>query len=271
MKPGERAKPAEPSKPTERAKLAQRALSPGLDAGAVRALQRDIHDGLLAESRYVRRPDFDAIHPADLRFLFRAYDDGFLGGLCRRAVAPGKVAFRLSQRMTRTAGKATRFTRPSGVPDYELSVSTTLLFDGFGPADRRAIVAGLPCASRLEALQRIFEHELVHLIEFVAWKKSSCRGARFRQIASRLFMHEEFTHQLITRRERAAAMGVVVGSPVAFTIDGQRLVGRVNRITKRATVLVSDPGGEEYDDGKRYSKYYVPLNVLTPRSTGSRR
>ena len=59
-------------------------------------------------------------------------------------------------------------------------------------------------------------------------------------------------------------MGVVVGSQVAFTMDGQRLVGRVNRITKRATVLVSDPGGQPYSDGSRYTKYYVPLNGLTP-------
>ena len=245
-------------------KLAERALSPGLDAAVVQAFQQEIHDELLANSHHVRRPDFDAIHPDDLRFLFHAYDDRFLGGLCGRAVAPGKVRFRLSRRMTRAAGKATRFARPSGTADYELSVSTTLLFDGFGADDRSAIVAGLPCASRLEALQRIFEHEIVHLIEFVAWQKSSCRGARFRQIASRLFRHKEYTHQLITRRERAAAMGVVVGSQVAFTLDGQRLVGRVNRITKRATVLVSDPGGQEYSDGSRYTKYYVPLNALTP-------
>jgi len=39
--------------------------------------------------------------------------------------------------------------------------------------------------------------------------------------------------------------------------------GTVNRITKRATVLVEDPEGEPYSDGKRYRKYLVPLQLLT--------
>ena len=255
---------------SEPSKLVERALSPGLDAKAIRALQQEIGDRLLAESSCVRDPDFTTLHPDDLRFLFQAYDDRFLGGLCAKAVAPGTMGFRLSRRMTRAAGKATRLARASGKVDYEISVSTVLLFDGFGPSDRDVTVAGLPCVSRLEALQRIFEHELVHLVEYVGWAKSSCRAKRFRTIATRLFGHQEYTHQLITRRERASAMGIVVGSPVAFTIDGKRLVGRVNRITKRATVLVSDPSGQEYSDGNRYSKYYVPLSAITSSSSISK-
>lgn len=259
---GSLAHPGSSGRPA-RSQLAERALSPGIGAEEIKARQREIRDGLLAESKWLHEPDFKAIHPADLGFLFRAYDKRFLDGLCARAVAPGNLSFRLSQRMTRAAGKASCIAHASGKADYELAVSATLLFDGFGPSDRDVTVAGLPCASRLEALQRIFEHELVHLIEFVAWKKSNCRTARFHTIATRLFGHREYTHQLITRRERAAAVGIVVGSPVSFVIDGRRLVGRVNRVTKRATVLVSDPRGEKYRDGNRYAKYYVPLPALT--------
>ena len=38
--------------------------------------------------------------------------------------------------------------------------------------------------------------------------------------------------------------------------------GRVNRITRRATVLVPNPAGQKFSDGKRYSRYYVPLERL---------
>lgn len=242
--------------------IARRALQPGFAARRIRTLQREIFDEVLVGSEYIRQPDFESIHPRDLRFLYAAYDDRFLDGLCRRAVEPGEVTFRLSRRMTRAAGTTTYSRSRAGVPLYEIGVSVSLLFDGFGPGDRNVTVAGLPCSNRLEALQRVFEHELVHLVEFVAWRKSNCRAKRFETIAKGLFGHREYTHHLITRRERAADMGIRVGSLVTFDWEGKPLTGRVNRITKRATVLVEDPRGRRYSDGRRYFKFYIPLSML---------
>jgi len=36
----------------------------------------------------------------------------------------------------------------------------------------------------------------------------------------------------------------------------------VNRVSKRATVLVEDHQGRRYTDGKHYSKFYVPVQML---------
>jgi hypothetical protein len=58
------------------------------------------------------------------------------------------------------------------------------------------------------------------------------------------------------------AFGIKVGDPVGFELDGVWHVGRVNRITRRATVLVQDPQGQPYSDGKRYRGFYVPLPLL---------
>ena len=63
----------------------------------------------------------------------------------------------------------------------------------------------------------------------------------------------------MTRRERAAEAGIRIGSRVSFIFEGQELTGRVNRITKRATVLVQDPEGSPFSDGSWYKTYYVPL------------
>jgi hypothetical protein len=114
----------------------------------------------------------------------------------------------------------------------------------------------------LEALQRIFEHEIVHLAEQLCWGTSNCSAARFQDIAARFFLHRSHTHALITHKERAAQSGIGIGSLVVFRFEGRDLTGKVNRITKRATVLVPDPAGKAYSDGSRYNTYYVPLAAL---------
>lgn len=58
--------------------------------------------------------------------------------------------------------------------------------------------------------------------------------------------------------------GIHRGSVVRFRFEGTEYVGTVNRITKRATVLVEDQRGTPFSDGKRYLKFYVPLSMLQP-------
>ncbi len=224
----------------------------------VRRIQQD----LLAHSHYLRESDFTAIHPSDLEFLFDAYDKHFFDGLCRQALAGRRLSFRLAPRMTRAGGKTVCFTTRTGEVRYEIAIASSILFDGFGEMDRSVSVCGLECENRLEALQRVFEHELVHLTEQLCWQSSNCAAPRFQNIATRIFLHRAHTHDLITRRERALVSGIRIGSPVTFTFEGRRLMGRVNRITKRATVLVEDPDGVTYSDGLRYRTYYVPSACL---------
>ena len=228
----------------------------------VRNRLRDIGTRLLATSKYVRQPDFCVIHTDDLAFLFDACDEEFLRGRCRKALDGRTLSFRLARRLTVAGGKTTRFRSVTGEVSFEIAVATSILFDGFDGDDRTVSACGLPCQTRLEALQRIVEHEFVHLVEQLCWGRSKCSEARFQDIARRLFGHCGHTHSLITRRERAAISGIRVGSLVTFEFEGRRLAGRVNRITKRATVLVEDPAGTKFSDGGRYRTYYVPLKCL---------
>ncbi len=231
---------------------------------------REIYERMLRESKYIREGNFDAIHPADLRRMFSMYDELFFAGGCQALLGSFPLHFRISRRMTRAGGKTARRElrdpRTSSVrKEYEISVSATLLFQTFHDVQRPVTVTGIVCRDRLEALQRIFEHELVHLIEMLIWVTSSCSAARFQSIAGRFFGHRQHTHQLITPHERAfAKFGIKAGDRVSFRIDGQHFVGFVNRITRRATVLVESPNGTRYSDGKRYAKFYVPLTMLEP-------
>jgi hypothetical protein len=242
--------------------LADLLLSLKLPEDSIRSRLRQIHQDLLARSPYLRQANFTRIHPRDLQSLFALYDERFLEGACRLSLANRPLTFRLSPRMTTSGGKTTRTRQRNGEVSYEIAVASSMLFDAFRAADRRITVCGLECEDRLQALQRIFEHEMVHLGEQLCWETSDCARPRFQEIAGRLFGHRAHTHSLITRRERAAASGIRPGSRVTFTFEGKKLTGRVNRITKRATVLVEDLAGIRYTDGSHYKAYYVPIVSL---------
>jgi len=232
---------------------------------------RAIYDAVLQRSPHLRTGNFTALSAADLRLLFDLYDATFFAGslaqLLERTRSP--LAFHVSSRLTSSAGLTKRFVRkarkdqPPDPPRYEIALSSTLLFQTFRDVERTVHVNGLVCNDRLEAMQRVFEHELVHLVEMMLFIKSSCDRERFKVLARHWFAHTQTRHNLITQSERARVQfDVRVGDRVAFLFEGTRYTGVVNRITQRATILVESDKGQPYTDGKRYAKYYIPLPML---------
>lgn len=235
-----------------------------------------IGEAVLRDSQHLRQRNFVAIHTDDLRRLFGLYDERFFASTLGRAVLDQTgtpLEFALSSRMTRAGGQTLshRIRVPGGgraVGRYSIGISTRLIFMTFKDIQRTVRVGGLECHDRLDALQRIMEHEIIHLAELLAWGKSSCKAPRFKDLARRFFGHVETTHNLVTPRERAAVHhDVRVGQDVEFDFEGRRYTGRVNRIHHRATVLVEDPAGARYSDGKIYRKFYIPLPMLRPRAS----
>ena len=71
----------------------------------------------------------------------------------------------------------------------------------------------------------------------------------------------------MTPTERARErFDIRVGDAVTFEFAGVPRAGVVNRIERRATVLVPSPDGTRYTDGERYAKFYVPVAMLRKRS-----
>ena len=145
----------------------------------------EIHQRLRQQSACVRDVNFTSIQPQDLRTLFDLYDERFLQCNLRSALGGTPLRFRLSRRMTSAGGKTVRFSTPTGA-QYEICVSTTLLFQSFHDVNRPIVVSGLKCQDRLQALQRIFEHEVLHLAEMLVWTNSNCARAVFRSDGPRL-------------------------------------------------------------------------------------
>jgi hypothetical protein len=232
--------------------------------------QKLIADRVLSRSKVMVGRNFQSIARQDLELMTYAYDELFLEGLSLPIAESFGLSFRLSSRMTRAGGKTTRtiYKTGRGKPpriEYEIAISTSLLFQSFRPGDRPIRVCGYDCRDRLTAMQRIVEHELLHLCEMLVWNTSDCAANRFQSIARNMFWHTEFRHELVTQQERAAKQyNIRPGSRVAFRFQGETKIGLVNRITRRATVLVEDPRGERFQDGRRYVKYYVPIHQLKP-------
>ncbi|NMD42256.1 MAG: SprT family zinc-dependent metalloprotease [Firmicutes bacterium] len=225
---------------------------------------------LLQRSSRITDGCISIIHQSDLALLFELYDQIFFHRYFRDHFR-GKISFSLSSQMTKSAGKLLyRKDLPAlspGEERYELRISALLLFS-YGSLERDKVVNGITTRDSLEALQLVFEHELIHLIELRRFKKSSCSQARFQTLAFNIFGHTGSTHQLPAIAEIGRERyGLAVGDWVSFQFEGERLSGVINRITKRATVMVPHKSGDFQDqEGKRYRKYYIALSLLEKSS-----
>jgi hypothetical protein len=146
---------------------------------------------------------------------------------------------------------------------YAIDVSHNVLFQNFRTPEETAVVTGIECRDRLDALMRVMEHELLHLAEYLAFDETRCAAQRFQSAAFNLFGHTAHKHAMLTRRTRTLQSTTMrPGHRVRFALDGVTHVGTINRINTRATVLVESPRGTRYTDGKRYLKFYIPLVAL---------
>jgi hypothetical protein len=234
-------------------------------------LRASIRERMFREAPYVRRGDFTKAADQDVLLLFRLYDELFFRGelhplVMQKSGVPLKL--KISSAMTSAGGKTTRYRQR--MPDgslrtwYQIAIAGRLLLNSFRPGDRTIHVSGQECTDRLDAMMRIMEHELIHLLEMLTFGNSSCSRTRFMTLARRIFGHVHPKHGLITMREYAATKHQLrAGEQVEFRFDGRTLRGLLNRVGVRATVLVPDPRGRRYSDGQHYTKFYVPLARLT--------
>lgn len=228
--------------------------------------RRAIRKSLISRSPYITSGVISRMAESDLEILFNFYDDTFFKKCFQESFA-GKLRFSLSTRMTRSAGKTSY---PRNLADlspdqheYEIRVGISFFFN-YNQLHRDKTVNGIKTKDALEALQLVFEHEIVHLIELYCCGESSCRKERFKMMAKNIFGHTDSYHHLPTEKEIACTKyGFHAGDPVCFAYEGREYRGFIKQINKRATVMVPDKGGPFQDQkGKRYNKWYIPIPLL---------
>lgn len=228
--------------------------------------REEISKLFMLKSSNAKNRTISNLSTVDLELLFLLYDQVFFGNWFNESFQ-GKIKFSLSRRMTKSAGITLCPKNIDKIKPEELVMEIRIGVDFFfqyGLVEGNKTVCGIKTSSSLEALQLVFEHELCHVIEFIHFKKSSCRGERFKVMANNLFGHTESYHKLPTHRQIAnQKLGINIGDTVSFTFEGKRLTGILYNINKRATVMVRNNKGPLVDNkGNRYTKYYVPLMLL---------
>lgn len=241
--------------------LHHRALSPADQNGRLEKCLVEMS----SKSNHLAQPAICRLSPLDLQISFSVLDKHYFDSCLEKTLRElgHTLSFRISRRMTRSGG-ATVTRRERGNPrvQHQIVIAADLLHQSFTHRDVWK-VCGLDCPDMRTALVRILEHECVHLAEMLVWDKSSCSAARFKSIANRLFGHRASNHRLLTHLQAAAQQhGLRPGDRVGFEFAGQSFTGIINRIHRRATVLVASPSGQRYSDGQSYRKFYVPLGQL---------
>ncbi|MDD3652903.1 MAG: SprT-like domain-containing protein [Desulfotomaculaceae bacterium] len=231
--------------------------------GEIFAKRTCVINRLTATSPNISSARLTRISAADLQLLFDLYNEIFFDHRINE-VYQGQLKFSLSRRMTKSAGKTIFPRRPDKIGPGDMTIEIRMGTDFFFKYDEiesNKTVCGITTTSALEAFLLVFEHELCHLIEFIHFKNSSCRGKRFKAIANHIFGHTTSYHELPTQRQIARVKyGLKIGDPVTFTYEGKSIKGILFNINKRATVMVRDKNGTFTDNrGNRYMKYYVPL------------
>lgn len=225
-----------------------------------------IRNEFINKSKNIKNGDIKIISNEDLKLLFDLYDEVFLNYFFRDNFE-GVLKFSLSQRMNRNAGKTvvSKSLKPSVLQQeiYEIVMAVKFFFN-YSKLGRDKKVNGIDTYDALNAFQLVLEHEICHLIEFYVFKKSSCKGQRFKNFAHNIFGHTDVYHQLPTEGEIVRDIyGFKTGDKVSFEYEGKFYEGIINRINKRATVMVKSAKGEYVDkDGNRYVKWYVPMGNL---------
>ncbi len=218
------------------------------------------------QSKQIKTDNFQVVSNDDIKLIFQLYDTYFFDNYFKENKVIDKMAFDFSKKMTSAGGKLMYYKITNQNPiQFRMRISAYLIFNSFKDDAKTTInLVGYETKNRLEALMHVIEHEIIHLIEFLAFNDSSCKKDNFKKLANQIFGHTAFTHQLLTgKMEALKEYNLRVGDWVTFSFDGKNYKGFIQRITKRATVMALDENGIYKDNkGNRFTKYYILLKYL---------
>lgn len=232
----------------------------------IRAKKALLREEFLNDSINISSGEIERISEGDLEILFRLYDKYFFNNYFKEKFT-GKLKFSLSRRMNKSAGKTIVPKNISTLSEekqsFEIRIGVNFFFRYYD-LEREKIVGGIVTSDSLHALLTVYEHELIHFLEFYIYGNSSCKGERFKKIAFNIFGHKDVYHSLPTSREILSKnLNIHPGDSVCFNHDGKSFKGIIYSINKRAAVMVLNNRGNYVDSkGNRFDKFYVPLQLL---------
>jgi hypothetical protein len=159
---------------------------------------------------YRHSHSLDGFDVTQLRELFDLYDRHFFDNAFNRyLVPPNKFEVKFTTHATTTAGFCSR----TGC-DYYISINKSIFTDRLftGAAQHFHAANGLVCRTKLDCLQLVMEHEMIHLVQFI-WhhqcgnSKQRAHGREFKRLAKNIFGHTETKHELFRELTAEQAEG----------------------------------------------------------------
>ncbi|AFM05986.1 hypothetical protein Fleli_3672 [Bernardetia litoralis DSM 6794] len=225
-----------------------------------------VRQQVFIHSKQIKTDNFQVVSNNDVKLIFNLYDTYFFDTYFKENKVTEKMAFDFSKKMTSAGGKLMYYKVTNQNPiQFRMRISAYLIFNSFKNDSSKPVnLAGFETKNRLEALMHIIEHEIIHLIEFLAFNNSSCKKDNFKKLASSIFGHTAFTHSLLTgKMEALKEYDLKIGDWVDFSFDGKKHKGFIQKITKRATVMALDEKGMYKDNkGNHFTKFYILLKYL---------
>lgn len=186
--------------------------------------------------------------------LFLLYDHYFTGHTFLGYSNGSIINLEFSDLLTSTSGKCGF----RGNRTYVLRISTKILNNISDPgresvirrmladnqADSRLQAGGITISDRLDGLMLIFEHELIHLMIFIAEvTDTGSHGQLFKQMVINLFGQTSMTHGLIAKPNNGLSKDAVkIGDIVYFTHRKEEVLGIVQKVNKKTVQVHTDQG-----------------------------
>lgn len=184
-----------------------------------------------------------------LEQLFSWYDYYFFNNMISYALkkSNGKIIFELSNRLTKTGGTYTR----DGLFTYLIKISSYKL-NQLTPQNISNVTAqGLHPKDRVEALQLIFEHELIHVIISIFTNEIESHGQLFKDLAFNLFGHTKITHGITDtalsqlnpdQKQMKNKDDFHLNQIVYFIYKDQKLAGKIIKLNRKRAKINTEKG-----------------------------
>lgn len=200
------------------------------------------------------------LFPNLLDNMYKLYDYYFFSNLISNSLAKvgGSAIFKFTDRMTSTGGSCGIVGRCT----YEMKISSDRL-NKLTPENISNVHAnGITPINKIEALQLIFEHELVHMILQMFSIAKEMHGPFFQKIALNLFGHTDFRHGITDSRLSGSNINNIrvtkdqlyVGQTISYKSNtGEIVTGLVVKLNPKKAIVRSFKG-----------QYKVPYSIILP-------
>jgi hypothetical protein len=197
---------------------------------------------------------FDKLNKDQLHYIFDLYDKLFFNNEIKHKIKEEGSTLTIipaSDSMTKTGGLCTKI----GC-EHSIKIAFGVLSQTFVKNKNKLSTNGLECEDRLNCLQLVLEHEMIHLIVNL-WsgqftnkdniKLFDSHGHVFRCLAKSFFGHTDVTHGLLSvtkdeedTKPKAKISDFKIGDYVKTTYKGKELIGIVKKVNVK-TIGVEIP------------------------------